>query len=224
MDVAIKTWLNGPRKYDDGAKLYLQYGRDEMLKRIFREPVSDYKRKKLEESLKALLQKNTQVKAKTEVHKKAAVESVALNDRRWPKERDATLSALHEKWKPKFAEMMSLMSRIYDVAVEGKTDVAKKKEAGAMAHRILDLDDECEEIYTQRDHYLKHGRLPNVEETPMEVVVDPKKWPVALENCRRYVRQYKNKLKNKLDDVNAAKQLKKYEWGVEYYMKQLNID
>lgn len=224
MDLAIKAWLNGPRKYEDGADLYLQYGRDENLKRIFREPASDYKKKKLGESLRDLLHKSTSVKAKVEVEKKAAVESVALNDRRWPKERDATLSALHEKWKPMFAEMMNLMSRIYDVALEGKTDVAKKKEAGAMAHRILDLDDECEDIYTLRDHYLKHGRMPNVEETPLEVVVDPKKWPVALENCRRYVRQYKNKLKNKPDDVNAAKQLARYEWGVEYYMKQLNFD
>lgn len=219
----VKAWLTGPRKYDEGAILYLQYGRDEALKRIFREPVSDYKRKKLEEALRSLLQKTTEVKAKVEVQKSVAVERVAVADRKWPKEKDATLNALHEQWKPKFAEMMNLMSRIYDVALAGKTDSAQKQEAGRMAHRILDLDDECDEIYRQRDFYLLHKKLPE-EPRPMELVVDPIKIPLALTNCTRYVRDYKNILIKEPGNVKASAQLAKYEWAVSEYKKILKIE
>lgn len=219
----VKAWLTGPRKYDEGANLYLQYGRDEALKRIFREPVSDYKKKKLEEALRSLLQKTTEVKVKVEVQKSVAVEGVAVADRKWPKEKDSTLNALHEQWKPKFAEMMNLMSRIYDVALAGKTDSAQKQEAGRMAHRILDLDDECDDIYRQRDFYLLHKKLPE-EPRPMELVVDPIKIPLELANCTRYVRDYKNKLKKEPGNVKAAAQLAKYEWAVSEYKKILKIE
>jgi len=92
-----------------------------------------------------------------------------------------------------------------------------------MAHRILDLDDECDAIYAQRDHYLQYKKLPD-DNKPAELVVDPKKIPLALANAERYVRMYKNKLKKKPDDVNAAKNIEKYQQVVAEYKKQLNID
>jgi len=223
MDV-IKAWLAGPRRYEDGANLYIQYGRDEKLKRIFREPPSDFKRKKLEAELRSLLQVTTVTRIKEEQQKTVAIKREAsFPERKWPKERDTTLEVLHAKWKPLFAEMMSLMSRIYDVALAGKTDAAKKQEAGAMAHRILDLDDECDDIYRQRDFYLQHKKLPE-EQKPMELVVDPIKIPLALANCTRYVRDYKNKLKKDPGNVKAAAQLANYEWAVSEYKKILKIE
>lgn len=222
MDV-IRQWLDGPKNYEQGAILYIQHGRDEKLKRVFRELASDFKKKKLEEALKGLLTKKAEIASLRSQEKTVAVERTAVADRKWPKEKDATLQALHVKWKPLFAEMMSLTSRIYEVALAGKHDPAKKEEAGRMAHRILDLDDECDDIYRQRDHYIQHKCLPE-EPAPLEVVVDPIKWPLELANCTRYVRDYKNKLKNEPGNVKAAAQLAKYEWGVEHYKKKLKID
>ncbi len=223
MNDAIRQWLHGQRNYDEGVKLYLIHGKDHQLKKVFREAVSDFKRKKLLEVMKELSVGKAKVAVTTKVEKKIAVERVATAERRWPKDRDAMLEALHQKWKPLFAEMMSLTSRIYDVALAGKSDAAKKIEAGQMAHRILDLDDMCDEIYEQRDHYIKEGSLPEQEKHDLDLVVDPIKIPIALANAERYVRQYKNKLKKKPDDVNAVKQIDKYQGVVDQYKKILKL-
>jgi hypothetical protein len=219
----IREWLRGPKNYDAGVKLYLAHGRDEKLKKVFREPVSEFKRGKLFEALKQLATNTAKVEAKVKIEKEIAIERIAQPERKWPKDRDAMLEALHQKWLPKFAEMMNLMSRVYDVALAGEKDVAKKIEAGQMVHRILDLDDECDAIYAKRDYYLKHGAF-ELEETPIELVVDPIKMPLALANAERYVRQYKNKLKRQPDNVNAAKKLHDYQWAVAQYKKHLKID
>lgn len=219
----IRTWLNGRRDYAAGAKLYLQYGQDAALRRCFSEPASDWKKKKLVEVLTEMLTKKATVQKKVVETKQQAIERISISDRKWPEQLDTTLTALKEKWKPLFAEMMNLTARIYDVAKQGLTDPAMKQEAGRMAHRICDLDDECDAIYADRDHYLQYGKLPETEK-PMELVSDPIKMPVALENARRYVRQYRNKLKKNAADVNAVKQLAKYEWAVEEYKKLLKLD
>jgi hypothetical protein len=82
----------------------------------------------------------------------------------------------------------------------------------------------CDVIYEQRDHYLKHGSLPEKENDMPDLVVDPIKIPVALANAERYVRQYKNKLSKKPDDVNAVKQMEKYQRTVIEYKKILKLD
>lgn len=219
----IREWLRGSRDYNTGAKLYLIHGRDAKLRRVFSEPVSDFKKKRLVEELTALLTKKVAVVKKVEVTKEKAIEHIAVSDRKWSKQPDATENALREQWKPLFAEMMNLSSRIYEVAKAGQTDPALKQEAGKMAHRICDLDDLCDEIYQKRDHYLKYGKLP-AEKKPVELVVDPVKIPVALENAKRYVRMYKNKLKKNPGDVNAAEIIKKYEWAVNEYKRILKLD
>lgn len=219
----IREWLKGTQNYDAGAKLYLVHGTDHALRRVFSEPASDFKKKKLVEALKALVTKKQSVVKIIETTKAVAIEHIAVSDRKWPKKKDATLAALHEKWKPLFAEMMSLCSRIYEVAKQGQTDPAMKQEAGRMAHRICDLDDECDAIYQQRDHYQQHGKLP-ADKGPMELVVDIKKIPLALSNARRYIRDYKNILLKNPGNVKAAEKLKQYEWAFKQYKKQLNLD
>lgn len=222
MDV-IREWLNSSRNYNAGATLYLKHGKDEKLKRIFREPASDFKKQKLAEALRSLLNNQEHAAAKQEEQKATTIQRERLAEKRWPKERDTTLEALHQQWRIKFLEMTSLQSRIYDVALAGQTDSAKKQEAGQMAHRILDLDDECDDLYRQRDHYIKHNRLPE-EPKPMDLVVDVKKIPLALANCQRYIRDYKNKLLKEPGNVKAAAQLQKYQWAAAEYQKTLNLN
>lgn len=220
---AIRSWLKGPKHYNDGAALYLKHGTDIKLKRVFREAESPFKKQLLEDTLRKMLQKQVVVEEKQAEQKVVAIASVGWPEKKWPDERDNILQALWEQWKPLFAEMMYLCNTIYDVAKAGETDAAKKIEAGKMAHRILDIDEECDEIYRKRDHYLQHQALPQ-EEKAMELVVDPLKIPLALQNEQRYVRDYKNKLKKDPTNIKAAEQLKKHEWAVEQYKKILKID
>lgn len=219
----IRQWLKGKQDYDAGAKLYIIHGHNHALRRVFREPASPFKKKLLIRELTNLLRKKTDTVKKIEVAEIKATENLTISDRRWPLQMDETTKALHIKWKPIFAEMMNLCSRIYDVALQGKTDPAMKQEAGRMAHRILDLDDECDAIYAQRDHYIRYGKLPD-DKKPMELVTDLKKIPLALSNARRYIRDYKNKLAKDPGNVHAAEKIKIYEWAKAEYEKILNLD
>lgn len=219
----IREWLKGTQNYDAGARLYLVHGTDHALRRVFSEPASDFKKKKLVEALKALVTKKAAVVKVIETTKAVAIEHIAISDRKWPEKLDPTLKALKAKWLPLFTEMMNLSSRIFDVAVMGQSDPYHKIQAGQMAHRICDLDDECDAIYTKRDHYQKYKKLPE-DKGPIELVVDSKKIPLALSNARRYIRDYKNILSKEPGNVKAAEKLKQYEWAKAEYEKQLNLD
>lgn len=149
----IREWLAGNRDYDAGAKLYLIHGKDAQLKKVFSEPVSPFKKGKLEESLRALLTGKAEAVKKIEITKETAIQRVSVGNRRWSEKMDATESALHKKWMPLYAEMMNISARLYDVALAGTKDPSQKQESGRMAHKILDLDDDCDKIYEQRDYY-----------------------------------------------------------------------
>ena len=112
----IKIWLNGPKDYNAGARLYLMYGKNHALRRVFSEPESIFKKKRLAEALKDLVIKKTVVTKTVLVEKDQAVVHVSVSHKKWPKQRDEILEALHQKWLPLFSEMMNITSRIYDVA------------------------------------------------------------------------------------------------------------
>ncbi len=214
------------------------YGTDLALKRSFQEDlVTDYKRKKLEEELNALLPTDKPVKKpvvrspglikstgpQISLQKPPAPSTEFTPEKGWSKQMDATEQVLHNKWKPLFTELMNLTARVGEQAREGKADPYKKIEAGRMALRILDLDDQLDEIYQQRDQYKASGHLP--EEKPYgEPCIDFKQMPLKLANHQRYVREYKAKMTKNPNDLNMATQLKKHEWFVAYYKKQLNLD
>jgi hypothetical protein len=50
----LREWLNGRRDYASGAKLYEELGKDPAMKRMFSEPESDFKKKKLSTALEAI--------------------------------------------------------------------------------------------------------------------------------------------------------------------------
>jgi hypothetical protein len=217
MDV-IRKWINGGRNYQVGVTLYLTFGDDDTLKKLFtQEHETEYKRKRLLAALQELI--NT---------KKDAVEPIQSNSSRtqepppktdlnsWPQEpiSDKVISALKARWRPKFAEMMSLSQRLWDM-----TTVSERGEA---AHRILDLDDQCDEIYAERDFYLAYNRLPDTRHT--ESVTDPLKWPQKLANAQRYVRDYRIKCAKYPDNPRFAAKLKQYEEEVKRYKSLLKID
>lgn len=214
----IKQWLNGARGYEAGVQLLLNYSPDQKLKRLFQmEGPSDFKRKKLLETLLQLVQTGAQVQQLQEQQKEHVQKHIAVAHKGWPKEMDEVLTALHHQWKPLYAEMQNLTARLYDVAKSGN-----EAEAGRMAHRILDLDDQCDVFYYKRDHYLQHHELPG-DKKPAGVVVDPVKIPVALQNAQRYVREFKNKLKKDPTNEQYAALLKKWEERALHYKTELKL-
>ena len=223
----IRLWLNGNRDYAAGVKLFLLYGKDKLLKRLFTEEAcTDYKKKKLIEVLQGMLLENkadATEAATPQKNKIRVVKEEQAPDQEWSKTFDDVEAALHAKWKPLYVEMMDLCSRLGDVSRAGKKYPGKKLEAGKMVFRILDLDDQCDDIYSQRDFYRENKRLPEAKGYG-QLCVDPLQVPTKLKNHERYVRQYKTQLSLYPANVEAAKNLQKHEWYVAEYKKILKIN
>lgn len=222
---SIRLWFNGKRDYASGVKLYSIHGSDLLLKRSFLEPETEYKRKRLEQELGKLIDaaKPSALPAERPAGSKPVIR-VQIPDPSapqkgkyvWSEKPDDVEQSLHLRWKPLFVEMMDLVSRVGDIAQLGEKDPEKEKEAGRMALRILDLDDQLEEIYEERTHYLNTGK--QLEKYPYgEPCLDPVLIPAKLQNHKRYLREQKAKLTKKPDNTETAMLVKKHEWFCQYY-------
>lgn len=227
----IKQWLNSGQDYQTGCALVIKYSPNKALHQVFREDATPYKVARLKRELMALVvvQKTaaaTQVA--TEVaHTIRVVEVVKQNAQpinRWgaPEQMPPVVHALWLEFKPLYAERNNVMARLHDVAKAGETDPGQKEEAGRMAHRILDLDDQIETIYQKRTHYITTGGLPVDETAPDDVVVDPNKIPVALQNAKRYVREFRSKLAKAPHNAAFASKLEHWQKRVDHYQNKLN--
>lgn len=217
----IRNWLNGPRLYEEGVSLYSQFGNNNILKKILAsEAWSQFKEDKLVEALKQLMQPEITIQQ----HLPAGT-NLYTRHAGWPPHpiEDPVLRALHAQWKPLYSEMMNAQSRVYEVALLArKKDSNKRLEACQLVHRIMDLDDEIDEIYGRRDYYLQHRSLPD---DPQPVIVgDPVRWATELNNALRYVRRYKQWLQNQPDNVKWASKLKHFTEQVSHYKKLLKLD
>lgn len=226
----ISEWLNRHGSYDEGVQLYMQYGPDPLLKTLLQGGHTPFKDSRLRLALRRIVPAadTAQPAAEKQPEKPAVKTDAAVKEKPkvftgWPAEKDEVVAALHAQWKPLFAEMMNLMARVYDVAKSGLKDEARRREACVMAHRILDLDDACTDIYEKRDYYLEHKKLPD-EKGPVALVTDEKKYPLALQNHKRYLREYKAKLLKHPGDVKIAAQIKKHQWAVAEYSRLLGIE
>lgn len=216
----IRSWLNGSRNYNQGVQLYLQYGKDDILRSLFKkEGETTFKKDRLFEALKDLhanFKKSFTQLSEARVEQESIIPNKSENVSNkpgWDDTDDIVLITLKNDWKKCFSEMKMLQHRL--------TDIATKEERCAAAHRILDLDDQCDEFYAKRDYYLEHKKLP--EERSDDIVGDPVKWPVKLANARRYVREYKIRLKKDPRSVAFAAKLKKYEEEVIFYEEKLKL-
>lgn len=307
----LKNWLASGRDYASGVQLYLKYGANELLKKLFTLEVETvYKRDRLQKALLQIYQaapdviligSNDQsfpmgklldpdvygqpiIKADLQQGKKEytivvpfvkkyffpqppaedpdrkegytsvidlkedpahfpqledqiqhlqdraeAAEKETIRRKGWSNPMQAEEAALFEKWKPLYGELMDLQSTMYELAKAGTTDPKKKEAAGRQALRILELDTLCDEIYAARDHFLKHGSLPD-ENADLDLSIDPMAWPRLLENHKRYLRQYEGKLKrgvmNKDSEAfikQCTENIEKQKRYVQAYKKLLKI-
>jgi hypothetical protein len=214
---ALRKWLNGERTYQVGVKLYLIYSKDQSLKELFtQEHETTYKRDRLVQEIKKLLQPLREEDSVSCDKSASLVTHNIISEGVWPSDpvSDPVLKALKSQWRILFSEMMNLSHRLFDIV----SDI----ERGQCAHRILDLDDLCDEIYLKRDYYLLNKVLPDQQDP--EVITDPVKWPMKLKNAERYVRDYTLKCNADPDNEKYAAKLKYYTAVVISYKRLLKIE
>lgn len=224
----IRNWLNGSRDYASGVKLYLVRGSDPKLKQLFTaEGYSDFKNKKLQGALQALLAcvpktVTTVTKIETTVQKTPSVDKTVKENpdksakpvkpqTRWSETRDEVEQALYDQWKPLYAELIDLQNRVGDVSRKAEKDPAMEPEARRMALRVLELDKVCEKIYSDRNYYLENKRLPESEDD-LGISTDPVNWPTELDSSKRGVRKWRNEAEKAVDPGAKLHAAAKFQW------------
>lgn len=238
--VEIKAWLNSRIKgYDAGVQLYLQYGRDPALQALFTlEAESDFKYRRLIQALEELVcppepgdQDGDSLPSLNSAAQGTPGPRIADFSQLhigWPNPiTDPVIQALFDQWRPVYAELMSTQQRIYEVALQAENgNTAKELEACQLAHRIMDLDNECDDLYIRRNHYLTHGHLPGNDQQK-EVVGDPVRWATLRQNALRYIREYRAKIKKDPTNKLAPRWEQKiidWEKDVAHFTKLLKLD
>lgn len=224
---SIKLWFNGTRDYQEGVDLYTKFGTDQGLRKLLTmEGETPFKKKRLLEALEALI---SEAKEKPPVDTSKApkapprAKDEVTPEKSWSKVRDEVEQSLYLKWKPVYLEMVNLCSRLDEVARAGQKDPNKKEEAGRMALRILELEQQCDSFYRSREYYHENKNLPQIEEPYQDFPVDPALAFKAFQNAQKYARDYRAKLRKYPDNPNYAAQLRKWESAVQAYKSKFNF-
>ena len=204
----ITNWLQS-KDYIEGVRLYIEHGQDPVLKNLFTaEKGTPYKEQRLERALRDIL-------AGTEIVKPEDQPSTPMI-KSWPIEaaKDDVLKALRAEWLKAFKEMHDLRSQLMLMANDDQR--------GEAAHRILDLDDLCCNIYSNRNYYLEHGALPATKKE--EFIVDPLKAAKRMEILGRYIRRERTALKKDPSNVGAAARKQKFTNEYNHYAQRFGAN
>jgi hypothetical protein len=203
----IKKWLSGKRNYLVGAVLYKQFGSDGLLKKLFEGSRTDHTQQLLEEALSALLQKPK------EVLQPAAKKGDADE---MPKSEDPVLEALRNEWLLPYQKMNYLRHELDRYLDNTEDEIAKRK---ALCDQILELEQQCMKTWTKRDHYMKHGQLPEVKEFQKPIPRDPVELGKAIETAKRNIRRNKAAAEKHPDNPIYPQKAKQYEAELQDLLK-----
>ena len=177
--ILIQNWLSGTRNYTVGAILYKKLGTDEKLKKLFEGPHTAYLQGRLESELAALLQKPKVVLQDTP--KKVEAQEM-------PESKDAVLEALRQEWLPLYQQMNYLRHELDKYEENTKEQIAIRKD---LAFQILDIEQQCMQIWHRRNYYVKEGKLPEVKESTKPLPEDPVDLVKAEDAAKRNIRRNK---------------------------------
>ena len=76
------------------------------------------------------------------------------------------------------------------VARQGLNNAAMKHETGRIALQVIDMDKQCDAIYSDQDHYWEHKKLPDAE-LSMTLSIDHLALPSKFHNHQGYLRDYR---------------------------------
>jgi hypothetical protein len=214
MSNSIKDWLNSSKDYTLGTALYNVHSSNDAMKRMFAQGASPYRLQRLIDAMKELskvLEDNPTIAiAEAPKYEPVNVQTIQLPENAVPQE----LDKYRPEWLPLFMERNHLRARLRDTADE--------YERGRMAHRILELHDQCEKIWERRDFELRTGEPMPLEEKKREPVTDPKKLHRHVLNLRSYITKTKNKLKTHPENANASKRLAQLESELKEALKRMD--
>lgn len=182
----ITSWLSGPQNFITGRIMYNTVGNDQGVKDLISRGETPFARKLLTEAFEKLIADSSQLKANP-----ADAETEVMED-----SFDEVLQSLKEKWVKPYQQMNYLRHQLdTPVAPALKGEESDQNSIEAINHRkliaskILDLEQECIQVWNERDYYLKHGKLANVAEAKLIIPTDPIKLANLISNTTKNIRR-----------------------------------
>lgn len=208
----IKTWLNGNRNYDVGVKLYLQFGDSPIHKKLFTtEGQTPFKKKRLEELLSAIVARQDKAPEQSSQIPISDTEVIKA----WPADavKDDVERSLRTTWLEKFKEMQDLRSQLLLLPNDDQRCQS--------AFTIIRLDRDCDQVYFERDYYLKEGKLPHQSTTTY--IQDPLLMGVRITSLQRYIRREGVKIKagDGIPPANIVARRQEFIQELNYYLEKL---
>lgn len=101
---------------------------------------------------------------------------------------DEVLQSLKERWTKPYQQMNYLRHQL-DKTFDDNDSIEAINYRKGIAGSILELEQECIQVWNERAYYLKNGKLPNVAETKIAVPQDPVKLANLISNITKNIRR-----------------------------------
>lgn len=201
----VNKWLKSTRDYQIGCKIYAAYGKYERVKQLLSKGETELTKEKL---LQVMQQLSEQLGEKKEAVLPESVRPKTAQPEKLKIEAPAQyLIDLDNKWKPIYAEMSVMHSRL----LMAQSDEARY----SLAQHIVHLEDTLIDIWAKRDFYIANGK-PMPTQKRKVVRKDITNFELRqLLNARSSLSQYKNIHLPKALAEQTAKPSKKAEKRVE---------
>lgn len=175
----LNKWLAGKKNYHVGTVLYDHFGTDKKLKQLFAGNPDVYRIKRLEQAITDLMKLPTSVLVNRKPNEQTDV---------MPATSDPVLEALRNEWSPLYQRMQYLRHELDRFEGNSTEVIAQRK---PIAYEILELEQQCMNIWTRRDHYMQHGNLPEVKNNVHVIPTDPAALASLIDTTKRNLRRNK---------------------------------
>jgi hypothetical protein len=193
----IEKWLNGPRNFYVGKAIYLTVGNDKRLIDVLHKGKTPIAEELLLTALQNLLSKPTPVKTS-----KATFETAEM-----PVDADPVLQSIQQEWKKPYQQMNYKRHQLDQYKGNTPEMIAIRK---PLVFEILELEQQCMKMWKKRDHYLEHGKLPDVSERKVELPTDPVELGKLIESIKKNIRRNRKLIHQHPDKPVYAQKYQEY--------------
>lgn len=176
----INDWIKSGKNYHVGVAIYKTIGKNNSLKELFTKGKTPFSIRTLEKELCSMVQPD-----------KAPIAIFTAEN--IPQTNDQVLESIRNSWMPKYQRMNYLRHQMDKHKGNSADAISMRKD---MAFEILQLEQECMDLWNKADQYQKNGTMP-VSNVPgeMDVPEDPFEKAKAIENTKRNIRRNRQEMK-----------------------------
>lgn len=205
----IQRWLKGNRNFIVGKNLYASFGADGALKKLFDQGETVFSKQKLISALEAVLTTPAP----------AAIQTSPEPLKIMPESTDSVLQSIQNGWKEKYSKMNLLRHQLEEFGERNDWEALAK--CKTICKEILELEQEVNHLWGQRDEYLAKGKLPGMPESDFVIPDNPVEIGKLIEAVKKGIRRNKKKaLENPTNPVYAAL-VKEYQEKLEKINKKI---